>query len=49
MSEYLKYLKNKKLLQDNLAYDPSTEHDACGVGLIAQQMEKNQEKLLNME
>jgi glutamate synthase (NADPH/NADH) large chain len=35
MNDYLKYLKNKKLLQDNLAYDPNTEHDACGVGLIA--------------
>ena len=29
------YLKNKKLLQENHSYDPSFEHDACGVGLIA--------------
>ncbi len=29
------YEKNKKYLQDNFAYDPSMEHDACGVGLIA--------------
>ena len=35
MSNYKNYLKNKKFLQDNLAYDPSFEHDACGVGLVA--------------
>ena len=35
MDNYEKYLKNKKHLQDNLAYDPSFEHDACGVGLVA--------------
>ena len=29
------YLKNKKFLQENHSYDPSLEHDACGVGLIA--------------
>ena len=29
------YLKNKKYLLDNNAYDPSLEHEACGVGLIA--------------
>ena len=29
------YLKNKKLLLENNAYDPSLEHEACGVGLIA--------------
>ena len=30
-----KYLKNKKLLSENYAYDPSLEHEACGVGLVA--------------
>ena len=30
-----KYLKNKKILEDNYSYDRSFEHDACGVGLIA--------------
>ena len=30
-----KYLKNKKLLSENNAYDPSLEHEACGVGLVA--------------
>ena len=30
-----RYLKNKKLLSDNNAYDPSLEHEACGVGLVA--------------
>ena len=30
-----KYLKNKKFLTKNNAYDPSLEHEACGVGLIA--------------
>ena len=29
------YKKNKKLLQENYNYDPSFEHDACGVGLVA--------------
>ena len=29
------YLKNKKYLFDNGAYDPSLEHEACGVGMIA--------------
>ena len=29
------YLKNKKHLIENNAYDPSLEHEACGVGLIA--------------
>ena len=35
MNDYKKYLKNKKHLEDNLAYDPKLEHDACGVGLVA--------------
>jgi Glutamate synthase domain 1 len=30
-----KYLKNKKLLSENYAYDSSLEHEACGVGLVA--------------
>ena len=46
MSDYSKYLKNKKLLQDNLAYDPSTEHDACGVGLIATTDGKKSRKIV---
>ena len=29
------YIKNKKHLTENNAYDPSLEHEACGVGLIA--------------
>ena len=29
------YLKNKKKLTENNAYDPSLEHEACGVGMIA--------------
>ena len=29
------YLKNKELLAKNYSYDPSLEHDACGVGVIA--------------
>ena len=29
------YIKNKKHLIENNAYDPSLEHEACGVGLIA--------------
>ena len=30
-----RYKKNKKILQDNNIYNPSMEHDACGVGMIA--------------
>ena len=26
------YIKNKKHLTENNAYDPSLEHEACGVG-----------------
>ena len=29
------YIKNKKHLIENNAYDPSLEHEACGVGLVA--------------
>jgi len=29
------YEKNKKILQENNAYDSEMEHEACGVGLIA--------------
>jgi len=46
MSDYLQYLKNKKFLQDNLAYDPSFEHDACGVGLIAATDGKKSRKIV---
>ncbi|MBC7669729.1 MAG: hypothetical protein H7236_15070, partial [Gemmatimonadaceae bacterium] len=28
------YLKNRQALIDGHAYDPSTERDACGVGLV---------------
>ena len=47
MSDYLKYLKNKTLLKDNLAYDPSHEHDACGVGLIATTDGKKSRKIVD--
>ncbi len=29
------FIKNKKYLEKNYAYDPNMEHDACGVGLVA--------------
>ncbi|HVY33866.1 MAG TPA: glutamate synthase large subunit [Caulobacteraceae bacterium] len=34
MSESERYLANRKLLIDAGSYDPSSEHDACGVGLV---------------
>lgn len=34
MSEMDLYLKNRQALIDGHAYDPSTERDACGVGLV---------------
>ena len=40
------YKKNKKLLQDNHAYDPSMEHDACGVGMIASTNGKKSRKIV---
>jgi len=46
MSNYSKYLKNKQFLQDNLAYDPNSEHDACGVGLIATTDGKKSRKIV---
>ena len=41
-----RYLKNKNFLIKNLAYDPSTEHDACGVGLIASTDGKKSRKIV---
>ncbi|MDC0426675.1 glutamate synthase large subunit [Pelagibacteraceae bacterium] len=46
MNSYKKYLKDKKFLQDNLAYDPSFEHDACGVGLVATTDGKKSRKIV---
>ena len=46
MNSYKKYLYNKKFLQDNLAYDPSHEHDACGVGLVATTDGKKSRKII---
>ena len=40
------YEKNKKLLQDNHAYDSSMEHDACGVGMIATTNGKKSRKVV---
>jgi glutamate synthase (NADPH/NADH) large chain len=34
ISETDRYLENRQRLIDGHAYDPSTEHDACGVGLV---------------
>ena len=46
MKEFKKYKKNKKFLEDNLAYDPSFEHDACGVGLVATTNGKKSRKIV---
>ena len=40
------YNKNKKLLQKYYSYDPSMEHDACGVGLIASTNGKKSRKIV---
>src|ERR1043165_9398202 len=34
MSEVERYLRNRQLLIDGNAYDPSMERDSCGVGLV---------------
>ncbi len=41
-----RYIKNKNFLIKNLAYDPSTEHEACGVGLIASTDGKKSRKIV---
>ena len=41
------YIKNKKLLTENNAYDPSLEHEACGVGLIATTDGKKSRKVVD--
>jgi glutamate synthase (NADPH/NADH) large chain len=41
------YKKNKKLLQENNIYDPSMEHDACGVGMIASTNGKKSRKIVD--
>ena len=41
------YLKNKKHLTENNAYDPSLEHEACGVGLIATTDGKKSRKVVD--
>ena len=41
------YLKNKKYLTENNAYDPSLEHEACGVGLIATTDGKKSRKVVD--
>ena len=46
MKSYLKYLKNRKFLEDNLAYDSKFEHDACGVGLVATTDGKKSRKIV---
>ncbi len=33
--EILRFIANAKMLEENHAYSPEQEHDACGVGLVA--------------
>ena len=40
------YKKNKKLLEENHAYDSRMEHDACGVGMIAATDGKKSRKIV---
>ena len=42
-----RYLKNKELLSKNHSYDPSMEHDACGVGLVATTDGKKSRKIVS--
>jgi glutamate synthase (NADPH/NADH) large chain len=42
-----KYIKNKNLLKKNGIYDPSMEHDACGVGLVASTDGKKYRKIVD--
>ncbi len=40
------YKKNKKILEKNSIYNPTMEHDACGVGLIASTDGKKHRKVV---
>ena len=40
------YEKNKKILEDNNAYDSTMEHDSCGVGMIASTNGKKSRKIV---
>ncbi len=42
----MNYKKNKKLLEENHAYYPNLEHDACGVGMIASTNGKKSRKIV---
>ena len=41
------YKKNKKLLEENNIYNPSMEHDACGVGMVASTDGKKYRKIVD--
>ena len=41
------YKKNKKLLKKIIIYEPSMEHDACGVGMIASTDGKKSRKIVD--
>ena len=41
------YKKNKKILQEGNIYDPSMEHDACGVGMVASTDGKKYRKIVD--
>ncbi len=41
------YKKNKKILEENEAYNTAMEHDACGVGLIASTNGKKSRKIVD--
>ena len=40
------YKKNKKKLEENYSYFPSTEHEACGVGMISSTNGKKSRKIV---
>ena len=40
------YFKNRKILEEGLAYSRNMEHDACGVGLIASTEGKKSRKVV---
>jgi glutamate synthase (NADPH/NADH) large chain len=48
MNQYEEYLKNAEFLEENGLYDPSLEHDSCGVGFVASAKAEKSHEIVQM-
>ncbi|MEM7180075.1 MAG: glutamate synthase large subunit [Spirochaetota bacterium] len=48
MNEYKEYLKNADYLENNGLYDPSLEHDSCGVGFVTSAAGEKSHRIVEM-